>query len=64
MLTRAKPGIFKTRHLASLVVLSSFGFLSTLLVSTKPKGFKSTPKDLAWLAAMDEEVQALQKNRT
>lgn len=42
--------------------MGSFGLLSTLLVSTKPKGFKSAAKNPAWLAAMDEEVQALQNN--
>ena len=64
MLTRAKAGIFKTRHPANLGVLGSFGLLPTLLVSTEPKGFKSAAKNLAWLTAMDEEVQALQQNRT
>ncbi|KAL6338576.1 hypothetical protein AAG906_021291 [Vitis piasezkii] len=64
MLTRAKAGIFKTRHPANLSVLSSSGLLSALLASTEPKGFKSAAKNPAWLAAMDEEVQALQHNRT
>ena len=64
MLTRAKAGIFKTRHPANLSVLSSSGLLFALLASTEPKGFKSAVKNPAWLATMDEEVQALQHNRT
>ncbi|RVW54702.1 Retrovirus-related Pol polyprotein from transposon RE1 [Vitis vinifera] len=64
MLTRAKVGIFKTRHPANLSVLSSSGLLFALLASTEPKGFKSAVKCPTWLAAMDEEVQALQHNRT
>jgi hypothetical protein len=62
--TRAKAGIFKTRHPAYLALLGSSGLLSTLLASTEPKGFKSAAKNPAWLAAMDEEIQALQTNRT
>ena len=64
MITRAKAGIFKTRHPVNLGVLRSSGLLSVLLTSTEPKGFKSTAKNPAWLAAMDEEVQALQQNGT
>ncbi|KAL6344748.1 hypothetical protein AAG906_002654 [Vitis piasezkii] len=54
MLTRAKTSIFKTHHPANLGVLSSSRLLSALLASINP----------TWLAAMDEEVQALQHNRT
>ncbi|RVW74211.1 Retrovirus-related Pol polyprotein from transposon RE1 [Vitis vinifera] len=64
MLTRAKASIFKTRHQANLSVLSSSGLLFALLASTEPKGFKSATKNPAWLATMDEEVQALQHNCT
>ncbi|CAI9758146.1 unnamed protein product [Fraxinus pennsylvanica] len=56
MLTRAKAGIFKTRHPANLSILGSSGLLSALLVSTEPKGFLSASKNPAWLAAMDDEV--------
>ena len=64
MLTRAKASIFKTRHPANLVALGSSGLLSALLASIEPKGFKSAAKNPAWLAAMDEEIQALQTNLT
>ena len=64
MLTRAKASIFKTRHQANLAVLGSSSLLSTLLASIEPKGFKFAAKNPAWLIAMDEEVQALQNNRT
>ena len=63
MLTRAKAGIFKTCHPAHLGLVDSSGLLSAFLASTEPKGFKSAAKNLAWLAAMDEEIQALQSNR-
>ncbi|CAI9758734.1 unnamed protein product [Fraxinus pennsylvanica] len=55
MITRAKAGIFRTRHLADLSILAPSGLLSDLLASTEPKGFKSAAKNPAWLAAMDEE---------
>ncbi|RVW37495.1 hypothetical protein CK203_113224 [Vitis vinifera] len=45
MLTRAKAGIFKTRHPANLSILHSSGLLSALLASTKPKGFKFVAKN-------------------
>ena len=44
--------------------MGSSKLLSALLVSIEPKGLKSAAKNLAWLGAMDEEVQALQNNRT
>ncbi|XP_068663023.1 uncharacterized mitochondrial protein AtMg00810-like [Aristolochia californica] len=44
--------------------MGSSRLLSALLVSTDPKGFKSAAKNPAWFAAMDEEVRALQNNRT
>jgi histone deacetylase 1/2 len=59
MLTRAKAGIFKSRHPANLAFLGSSGLLSTLLASVEPKGFKPAAKNPSWLAVMDEEVQAL-----
>ncbi|RVW36119.1 Retrovirus-related Pol polyprotein from transposon RE1 [Vitis vinifera] len=64
MITLAKAGIFKNRHPTNLALLGSSSLLSALLASTKPKGFKYVAKNLAWLAIMDEEVQALQTNRT
>ena len=64
MLTRAKVDIFKTRHSAHLGLVGSSGLIFALLASTKPKGFKSAAKNPVWLTTMDEEVQALQNNRT
>ena len=46
-ITRAKYGIFKTRHLANLGVLGSSGLLSAILASTEPRRFKSTTKNSA-----------------
>ncbi|XP_068639484.1 uncharacterized mitochondrial protein AtMg00820-like [Aristolochia californica] len=64
MLTRAQAGIFKPRHSADLAYCGSFGLLFALLTSIEPKGFKSAAKNPAWLATMDEEVQALKNNHT
>ncbi|XP_022882253.1 uncharacterized protein LOC111399219 [Olea europaea var. sylvestris] len=64
MITRAKAGIFKTRHQANIGTLGYSGLLCALLISIEPKGFKSTEKNPVWLAATDEETQALQNNRT
>ena len=64
MITRAKVGIFTNRHPANLALLGSSGLLYALLASTEPKGFTSATKNLAWLATMDEDVEALQTNRT
>ena len=47
MITRAKAGIFKTRHPANLGISGSSGLLSTLLASIEPKGFKSAAKNPA-----------------
>lgn len=64
MLTCTKAGILKTQHPVHLAPMGSFGLFLTLLAYTKTKIFKSTAKNHAWLAAMDDEVQALQYNRT
>ena len=64
MITRAKAGIFETRHPANIGIFGSSRLLSALLASTEPKGFKYAAKNLAWVAAMDEEIRALQQNDT
>lgn len=64
MVKRAKADIFKRCHPAHLGLVGSSGLLSTLLASTRPKGFKYATKNHAWLAAMGEEVQVLQNNHT
>ncbi|KAG6742734.1 hypothetical protein POTOM_053668 [Populus tomentosa] len=45
MLTRAKAGIFKTRHPANLAFLGSSSLLSAFLASMEPKGFKYAAKN-------------------
>ena len=47
MITRAKAGIFKTRHPANIGILGSSGLLYALLASTEPKEFKSAAKNPA-----------------
>ena len=63
-ITRAKTGIFKTRHPTNLGILGSSRLLYALLASTEPRGFKSTAKNLALIAAVDEKIRALQQNDT
>lgn len=61
IITRANAGIFKSHyavHLASTILLSA-------LISTfEPHGFKFAAKSLEWLAAMQEEIDALHVNQT
>ncbi|RVW98311.1 Retrovirus-related Pol polyprotein from transposon RE1 [Vitis vinifera] len=64
MITRAKSGIFKPRHPAHLSFVQSSPLIHALLATSKPKGFKSAAKNPAWLAAMDDEIKALQTNHT
>ncbi|XP_057467102.1 uncharacterized mitochondrial protein AtMg00820-like [Actinidia eriantha] len=40
------------------------GLLHALLTTLEPQGFKSATKNPAWLAAMDDEIQALHDNCT
>lgn len=44
--------------------MNSSGLFSVFLSSTRPKVFKSVARSPAWLAAMDEEVQAVRNNGT
>ena len=44
--------------------MGSYGLLFALLASSEPKGFKSATKNPAWVAAMDEQIRALQQNDT
>ncbi|KAF5480179.1 hypothetical protein F2P56_000945 [Juglans regia] len=70
MVTHAKSEIFKTRHPihpihpVHLSLVQSSPLLHALLVTSEPKGFKSIAKNPAWLAAMDDEMKALQTNHT
>ena len=59
MITCAKSGIFKTRHPAHLNFVQSSPTIRALLATFEPKGFKSTPKNPAWLPDMDGEIKAL-----
>lgn len=56
ILKQAKDGILKICHLANLAVLGSSRSLSTLIASTKSKGFKYATKNPTWLMVVDEEV--------
>nr|GEU96075.1 putative zinc finger, CCHC-type [Tanacetum cinerariifolium] len=62
MTTRSKTGIFKPRHIADLASFTTHPLHVALSSISEPKGFKTTAKNPQWMAAMNEELQALQQN--
>ncbi|KAK9060122.1 hypothetical protein SSX86_020826 [Deinandra increscens subsp. villosa] len=64
MQTRAKSGIFKTKHHANLTFLEQHKLCAALFAAKEPRGFKSAAKDPHWMQAMNEEMYALIKNNT
>lgn len=61
MFTRAKAGVFKPKY---PVNLATNALLTALSVTPEPRGFKSAMKFPHWLAAMQEEIDALHSNTT
>lgn len=61
MQMHSHSGIFKPRHITALAESS---LLQALVASTVPRGFKSAAKHPHWIAAMDEEMDALRNNGT
>lgn len=61
MQTWAKSGIFKPKYVANI---ASTALLSALVATLAPKGFKSASKYSEWMAAMQEEIDALHANKT
>ncbi|KAJ9566476.1 hypothetical protein OSB04_002442 [Centaurea solstitialis] len=64
MTTRSKAGIFKPRHIDDISLVQNNPLHVALLASKEPKGIKSALKQPGWHAAMQEEMQALQANKT
>ncbi|XP_022019645.1 uncharacterized mitochondrial protein AtMg00810-like [Helianthus annuus] len=64
MTTRAKSGIFKPKYTADIASLNSYALHATLSSHSEPCGFKSAAKDPKWMAAMVDEIKALQHNNT
>ncbi|XP_071694579.1 uncharacterized protein [Rutidosis leptorrhynchoides] len=64
MVTRAKSGIFKPRHIVDIAQLTHTPLHHALLAAKQPRGFKSASKDPAWLSAMRDEMEALSRNHT
>ncbi|GJU66920.1 uncharacterized mitochondrial protein-like protein [Tanacetum coccineum] len=64
MITRAKAGIFKPRHLADLSQLNHLPLHSALYATTDPTSFKTAERDPKWVKAMKQELDALHKNNT
>lgn len=44
--------------------MASTALLSTLTVASKPRGFKSASKYPEWVAAMQDEIDAIRSNDT
>ncbi|KAI3765987.1 hypothetical protein L2E82_16034 [Cichorium intybus] len=64
MNTRSKSGITKPRHLPDFASLSIHALHVALLPSSTPKGFKTAAKHPQWMAAMQDEMEALHQNKT
>ncbi|XP_021997206.1 uncharacterized mitochondrial protein AtMg00820-like [Helianthus annuus] len=64
MTTRAKSGIFKPKYTTDIASLNSYALHVALSSNSEPRGFKSTAKDPKWIAAMVDEINALQHNNT
>ncbi|KAL7613342.1 hypothetical protein Lser_V15G09609 [Lactuca serriola] len=64
MITRARAGIFKPKHVADLSHLAHQGLHHAFFTTKEPKGFKLAAKNPHWLLAMEEEMSALQANDT
>ncbi|GKB04384.1 retrovirus-related pol polyprotein from transposon TNT 1-94 [Tanacetum coccineum] len=62
MITYAKAGIFKPRHLAYLSQLNHLPLNSALYATTDPTSFKTTKRDPKWVKAKKQELDALHKN--
>lgn len=61
MVTRARVGIFKPRY---PIDISTRTLLSAHTVDSEPRDFKSASKYPEWLAAIQEEIDALRSNQT
>ncbi|RVW83898.1 Retrovirus-related Pol polyprotein from transposon RE1 [Vitis vinifera] len=57
IITCTKFEIFKTRHPTHVNFVQSTPLIHAPLAIFEPKGFKSTAKNPAWLAAMDDEMK-------
>jgi hypothetical protein len=64
METQAKNDIFKPKQQTHICTVPYSTLLHSLLTMREPKGFKFISKHTGWIAAMDEEIRALQHNQT
>lgn len=64
MITCAKDDIVKPLTIHLLIALSVFAWFQAHLVVKEPWGFKSAVKHPEWLSAMNDEILALQQNKT
>lgn len=65
-MTCSQQGVYRPNPLYPTLAKMLYGsaFLTQLLQTSEPKGFKSTIKSPAWVEAMEEEIHALSKNGT
>jgi len=64
MITRAKTGVFKPKHHSYVTTLLPSPLVHALLTTQEPQSFSSASKHPGWVAAMNEELDALSSNDT
>ena len=64
MITRAKAGVFKPKHPLYVTTLMPSSLVHALITTQEPHSFSSASKHPGWVAAMNEELDALSSNDT
>nr|TKR79696.1 hypothetical protein D5086_0000269580 [Populus alba] len=64
MITRAKAGVFKPKHLSYVTTLMPSSLVHALITTQEPHSFSSASKHPDWVIAMNEELDALSSNDT
>lgn len=64
MITKGHAGISKPRTFHAMTMILSTSIFHVLTIIKKPKGLKSTIKQLEWLVAMDDEITTLKAYKT
>ena len=62
MITRAKAGVFKPKHHSYVTTLLPSSLVHALLTTQEPQSFLFASKQPGWVAAMNEEPDALSSN--
>ncbi|KAG6736096.1 hypothetical protein POTOM_061203 [Populus tomentosa] len=64
MITRAKAGVFKPKHLSYVTTLMPSSLVHALITTQEPHSFSYASKHPDWVIAMNEELDALSSNDT